>query len=324
MAFRFLLLALALGALRPLVFGYSLTGSRWRSSTVTMQLQLGASSTALTDGSASWGAVAEDALNLWNANINATKFSVVRDSTAARADGNRINNVFFCADVYGDAWGSGVLAVTLTYTSGSSTSECDVLFNNRLTWNSYRGTLRSGVNDFRRVAMHEFGHVLGLDHPDEAGQVVTALMNSHVSSLDTVAADDISGAQSLYGAPAATTPVVVAPTITTQPTSRTVTAGESTTFNVSVNSTTAVTYQWLKAGAALPNATSASLTLLNVTASDTGTYAVRATNSGGSVTSNSATLTVNSATVPTTPTTVPPTTTTPPEVGAFSGADRER
>ena len=51
------------------------------------------------------------------------------------------------------------------------------------SWNSYRGNLRTSgatsVHDFMRVALHEFGHVLGLDHPDENGQRVTALMNSH-------------------------------------------------------------------------------------------------------------------------------------------------
>jgi len=47
------------------------------------------------------------------------------------------------------------------------------VFNNRRTWDSYRGALRSRSEDFRRVAIHEFGHVLGLDHPDEAGQRVS-------------------------------------------------------------------------------------------------------------------------------------------------------
>ena len=49
------------------------------------------------------------------------------------------------------------------------------------------------------MALHEFGHVLGLTHPDEAGQSVTALMNSMVSNLDALAADDINGIRSIYG-----------------------------------------------------------------------------------------------------------------------------
>jgi hypothetical protein len=48
------------------------------------------------------------------------------------------------------------------------------------------------------VALHEFGHVLGLDHPDEFGQSVDAIMNSTVGDLDKLLFDDILGAYSLY------------------------------------------------------------------------------------------------------------------------------
>ena len=41
--------------------------------------------------------------------------------------------------------------------------------------------------------------MLGLDHPDENGQRVTALMNSIIGNLDALTADDIAGALSLYG-----------------------------------------------------------------------------------------------------------------------------
>src|SRR5207253_8455086 len=36
------------------------------------------------------------------------------------------------------------------------------------------------------------------DHPNDAGQVVVALMNSTVSDPDTLATDDIHGARALY------------------------------------------------------------------------------------------------------------------------------
>ncbi len=322
MIFRLLFLALAAATLASRADAYSFTGPRWRNASVTIHLQLGATSGTLTDGFTSWGASAEDAIALWNANIGATRLNVVRDSTAARAEGNRLNNVFFSGDIYGDAWGSGVLAVTLTYTSGSSTTETDVLFNNRLNWNSYRGALRSGVQDFHRVALHEFGHALGLDHPDENGQSVTALMNSRVSSLDTLAADDIAGAQVLYGAPTAAI-AVAAPVITAQPANRTAIVGSSASFTVGVTSTIAVTYQWLKNGAALAGATTGTLTFGTLTLTDAANYTVRVTNTGGTVTSAAATLTVNpaptsggstSTTTPTNPTTTTPTnpiTTTP-------------
>jgi hypothetical protein len=295
MLFRLLLIIAAAGVVRPAVLAYTLTGTRWTGASTTMQLQLGASASALSDGSTSWGAAAEDALALWNSNINSLRFEVVRDSTAARAQRNRLNNVMFSADIYGEAWGTGVLAVTLTYSVGTANTETDVLFNNRLAWDSYRGTQRysptgSAIFDFRRVAMHEFGHVLGLDHPDTAGQTVTALMNSHISSLDTLAADDIRGAQSLYGAPVG---AVAPPVIITQPGSQTLTVGQTATFAVQASSAAALSYQWGKAGAALTGATGSFLTLPSVTVADAGSYSVIVTNSAGSVASATATLTVN-------------------------------
>ena len=52
--------------------------------------------------------------------------------------------------------------------------------------------------DLFRVTLHEFGHVLGLDHPDQAGQTVKAIMNSRVSDVDNLTTDDVYGAQALY------------------------------------------------------------------------------------------------------------------------------
>ena len=40
--------------------------------------------------------------------------------------------------------------------------------------------------------------VIFLGHPDGAGQSVSAIMNSRISDLDTVQADDISGLRAIY------------------------------------------------------------------------------------------------------------------------------
>jgi hypothetical protein len=182
---------------------FSVFASRWPNGNVTLQLQLGTSA-ALSNGARSWGEVAEAALADWNRTIQTLQLQAVRDSTSAKGDGNSINNVFFSSDIYGMDFEANVLAVTTTWRRGSARTEADVIFNAGRSWDAYDGTLKRSPTDFRRVALHEFGHVLGLDHPDENGQAVSSIMNSHVSDLDRLTPDDIAGAQSLYGSGATT------------------------------------------------------------------------------------------------------------------------
>lgn len=86
-----------------------------------------------------------------------------------------------------------------------------------------------------------------------------------------------------------------APTITTAPQARTVTAGAGVTFTVVATGSPAPSYRWTKDGNAIAGATSASLVLANVQAGDAGAYAVIVSNSAGTVTGGPVALTVNPA-----------------------------
>jgi hypothetical protein len=98
----------------------------------------------------------------------------------------------------------------------------------------------------------------------------------------------------------------VAPSITTQPASQTVSAGQMATFSVVAAGTAPLSYQWRKNSANISGATAASYTTPVTTTADNNTsFDVVVTNSVSSVTSAQATLGVNS--VP-----VAPTITTPP------------
>lgn len=186
-------------------WGYAFTGSTWNYSPVVMNLSLG-SSGMLMDGSASWNAAAEDALATWNDYLLRLQFSVVRNSSLPPADDDGANSVFFSNTFYGRSFGDAVAITTeWTVNNGRRRIEADTIFNANLDWNSYRGDLRGSsgggtLYDLHRVALHEFGHTLGLDHPDERGQSVNAIMNSFVSDVDHLLPDDIRGGQALYGA----------------------------------------------------------------------------------------------------------------------------
>jgi subtilisin-like proprotein convertase family protein len=103
----------------------------------------------------------------------------------------------------------------------------------------------------------------------------------------------VSTACSSITSAAASLTVNVLPSITVQPTPRTLCVGASTTFTVAATGTPELTFQWRRGVVSIPGATSASLTIASVAQSDAGSYTCVVTNSCGSVTSSSAPLTVN-------------------------------
>jgi hypothetical protein len=99
-----------------------------------------------------------------------------------------------------------------------------------------------------------------------------------------------------YGSPPAP-PTTSAPTIIQQPSSTTVTEGQTASFSVSASGTTPLNYQWRRNGANISGANSSSYTTPATTLSNNGdVFTCRVSNSYGTVTSNGATLTVNSGT----------------------------
>jgi hypothetical protein len=85
----------------------------------------------------------------------------------------------------------------------------------------------------------------------------------------------------------------LAPTISTQPASKTVSVGSSVTFSVVATGAAPLTYQWLRNGVNIGGATLASYTLATAALSDTGAqFQVRVANSNGSKLSAIAVLTV--------------------------------
>lgn len=209
---RFRIVAVVLGAVVLASLGWSFSfiindstdlPIKWRQGNVRIRI-MADNTTALTDGLTRATSIHEAMLNTqrgWNRYLGDVQLVPQIEAAGEGEDGNDLNEIFFAAAPYNHDFDDNTLAITTSWSRGNERVEADMIFNTKFTWDSYRGNRSGSAIDIQRVALHELGHVLGLDHPDEDGQTVSAIMNSHVSNIDSLTTDDINGAQSMYGPP---------------------------------------------------------------------------------------------------------------------------
>ena len=200
-------------AIEPsLLLSNQTTGSPivWEFPHVTMSLHLGhvPPGTKLSNGTTSWDTNAAASLGLWNT-IVPNFFTMDTAEADPCEQRNGVNTVTFAPDHCGNSFGDAVAITRKSYIQRAGhffLVEADVVLNANLCWNAYAGPLRPceatltplPAIDIQRVILHELGHVLGLEHPDAAGQTVVAVMNSYLSDVDTLTQDDRDGAMFLY------------------------------------------------------------------------------------------------------------------------------
>jgi predicted Zn-dependent protease len=172
------------------IFAYELSGTRWPSTEITMTVDV-----AGADGL--WNETFETAMARWNEVTN-FNFRIVREFSAPCDDNDERNGVGFTTTDCGDEFGS---ALAVTHSLFSRTTgikvQADITFNNNKSWNVYEGPGRTAVGgeslqDFRRVAIHELGHVLGLDHTPQGSN---SIMGPFIASVDGLRQDDVNGAK---------------------------------------------------------------------------------------------------------------------------------
>jgi alpha-tubulin suppressor-like RCC1 family protein len=179
---------------------------KWIATTIPIQIKAD-NSAQLSDGhtrATAIQAAMNDVSRGWNQYLGTIQFIPQITAAGTGTDDDGVNQIFFSSTAYNYGWDANTLAITTAWAIGDRRTEADMIFNTAFTWDSYRNALKSaGPIDIERVALHELGHVLGLDHPDDYGQTKVAIMNSVISDLDSLQTDDIAGGQALYGAPGA-------------------------------------------------------------------------------------------------------------------------
>jgi hypothetical protein len=140
----------------------------------------------------------------WNAVGTAMQWGLGTTAAQPCNSGDHINSAGWRATTCDDAdFGDAIAVTKRSYVKiGESWyfSDADIVVDDSQKWAPhYDGPLRSDhTQDFRRVILHELGHALGLDHPDDAGQNVAAIMNSQISTVDSLQQDDENGITFLY------------------------------------------------------------------------------------------------------------------------------
>ncbi len=205
---------------------YQLSGVKWPQPSTTFYVDI-------PGANGLWNDAFEGAMYEWGA-ATVFQFYIVRGtySDPCNSSDNR-NGVKFSSTDCGDAWGSTTLAVCHKWyiTSTSTITQANIVFNSNESWNVYSTSWSSGswvgINDFMRVAVHELGHALGLDHEDSG---VPTIMRTYVGDITTPQQDDIDGVAAMYG---------TACTYSISPTSASFTSkGETSLVSVMVSSST--------------------------------------------------------------------------------------
>jgi Ca2+-binding RTX toxin-like protein len=147
-------------------------------------------------GDTKWNSAFQNAMSQWNSASRFKFFSIGQhaDPCSDPNESPPVNGVDFVDTACGDEWGSDVLAITISW-GNSVRLQSGIAFNANETWNVYSGPYGS-IPDFRRVAVHELGHALGLGHEDD----VPAIMNTYINDLESPTSDDIAGVAALYPA----------------------------------------------------------------------------------------------------------------------------
>ncbi|MFT5571436.1 MAG: hypothetical protein ACI9FR_000350 [Cryomorphaceae bacterium] len=147
-----------------------------------------------------------EALETWT-NTSTFEFGTPLTGSVNPCDPSETGNgVHFADTSCGTGFDASTVAIQISLFSNGFRTRTGITFNSAKSWAVYDDASGQGEKfgkvDFSRVAMHELGHSIGLDHPCDGGNpshcVSEAIMEAFTSELLVPQADDLAGVASMY------------------------------------------------------------------------------------------------------------------------------
>ena len=141
-----------------------------------------------------------DAAARWNGVLGVPLFQVIA-GTPAQLSGDGINAIYFSTNISPtQAFGTQFGYTQARRGPDGLLGEADIILNPAHRWFYYHGLLRYESNgdripDLYRIALHELGHLLGLNHPGSDSEFT--IMRSRMSDIDDLTPEDLGDAKKI-------------------------------------------------------------------------------------------------------------------------------